>query len=161
MVINKLSGVMRVPFMLVWLTLIVAAMLYLVVTGDWKSALAIADLALILTFVGSVLATFVRGLRIDRHSIAKLPNDEFRALCQANADARITFYDSVRSGNCILGSLGFARRTFNWPRRRSITLGELLPYCRTGWRVRQVANYTLIQLSKRSALRPIRKEEAL
>ena len=158
MVINKLRGAMRIPFIVVSLTITAAAAAYFDIVDGPSAALGYGYLGILMTFVGCLVATFLRHVRIERHPIAKLTNEEFRTLCKANADARITFYDSVRSGNCILGSLGFARRTFNFPRRRSITLGELLPYCRTGYRVKSVALYTLIRLSKSSELRPVTKE---
>ncbi|HEY9790239.1 MAG TPA: hypothetical protein V6D22_07565 [Candidatus Obscuribacterales bacterium] len=158
MVINTVRGVMRIPFILIALGFTVAYAAYVGVTDNAKEAFAVAYLGVLLTFGGCIFAAIGRHLRIERHAFAKMGSAEFKALCQANSDARITFYDSVRSGNCILGSLGFARRTFNYPWRRSITLGELLPYCRTGHRVKSVALYTLIRLSKSSELRPAPKE---
>ena len=65
---------------------------------------------------------------------------EFRQQFLAYSQVSISLLDSIRSGNCILGSLEFARRAF--PGRRSITVGELLPYCRIA-AVRQVIAFKL------------------
>jgi hypothetical protein len=149
----------RFPLILIPLTATLAAMIYCGFAVNLFAAFLAGYAGFVVMFVGGTL--IVNGFRhwlINRHWIGKLSYDEFKALCQANADARVAFQDSVRSGNCYPGTRDFVKRTFRG--RKSITLGELLPYCRTGYRVKNVALYVLIQLSKRSALRAVTKEVA-
>ncbi|HEY9790240.1 MAG TPA: hypothetical protein V6D22_07570 [Candidatus Obscuribacterales bacterium] len=149
---------MRIPLIFIPLTATVGAMIYAAFHEPFLMVIAGA-IGYVVMFPGGIAVNEFRAKRIRRHPFAKLPYDEFKALCLANADAPVSHYDSVLAGNCNPGTYGFTRRTFKG--RRSITLGELLPYCRSGARVKNVALYVLIRQSKSSALQPTPKEVAL
>jgi hypothetical protein len=87
-----------------------------------------------------IIANSVRYGRMGRHPLANLSSRELRYLCKQHPEIKVTFYDSVRAGNCILGTSGFVRRTFKG--RRSITLPELSRYV-GAYRVNTVIVYKL------------------
>jgi hypothetical protein len=150
---------MRVPLLVIPVAVLALGTSYVGIQNGLPMAALVAAGGWYILFMGCTFLNGFRAWRINRHPIGRMEYGEFKQLCQANAEAPITFYDSVYAGNCIPGTHKFVRRTFRG--RKSIRLGELLPYCRSAERVKNVAVCKLIQLSKRSALRPTTKEVAI
>jgi hypothetical protein len=137
-----------VVVIILWSAAVIASRLWFGLgLGDWFAVFGVWYLGFFAQFMWCMVTTAVRAIRVSRHPIASLSDQDFRRHCMDHADVQITFYDSVRAGNCVLGTHNFVKRTFRG--RQSISLGELLPYCRTARRVKQVAIY---KLSKQDVL---------